>query len=109
MIVTWIATWTFIGVRLLGFHIPWKIATSVAILTFSLAAASSWLSWQSAERHVAVIVQAPAATGAHIDVATAKVSQGQVVEPIQMRGGSIRVRTENGETLWLPNDSVDVI
>jgi hypothetical protein len=109
MILAWIAVWAFIGFRLLGFQFPWKSSTSAAVVLFILAAASTLFSWQTAERQVAVVVQSPVATGANMDVATAKVSPGQVVEPIQKRGGSIRVRTENGETIWLPNDSVEVI
>jgi len=109
MIGAWIATWTLIGVRLFGFRFAWKSATSAAIVMFILAATSSVLSWQIAERRVAVIIQWPVATGAGADVAAAKVSQGQVVELLQKRGGSIRVRTENGETIWLPSESVEVI
>jgi tetratricopeptide (TPR) repeat protein len=101
MVVAWIAVWTFIGVRLLGFHFPWKSATCAAMVIFILAAASSALSWQKAERQAAVVVQS--------SVTTASVSPGQVVEPIQKRGDSIRVRTESGDTIWLPSDSVEVI
>lgn len=109
MIVAWTAVWAFIGARLLGFRFPWKSATCAAIVVFILTAASSTLSWQTAERQMAVVVQAPVASGAKTDVAAAKVSQGEVVELVQKRGGSIRVRTGNGETIWLPNDSVEVI
>jgi hypothetical protein len=109
MIVAWVALWAFIGMRLLGIHFPWKSATSAAIVLFIVAAASTSLSWQTAERQIAVVVQSPVATSANADVATAKVSPGQVVEPIQKRGDSIRVRTENGETIWLPKDSIEVI
>lgn len=108
MIVAWIAAWTFIGVRLLGFHLPWKSATSVAIFTFTLAATSSWLSLQTADHRIAV-VHAPVVAGTAADVTTAKVSEGQVVELIQTRGDSFRVRTENGDTIWLPSDSLEVI
>jgi TRAP-type mannitol/chloroaromatic compound transport system permease large subunit len=101
MVVAWIAVWTFIGVRLLGIRFPWKSSSCAAILIFVLAAASSALSWQIAERQVAVVVQASAAN--------ASVSLGQVVEPIQKRGDSTRVRTESGYTIWLPSDSVEVI
>jgi hypothetical protein len=103
----WVAVWTFIGLRLLGYYLPWKTATCVAGLALVLAATSSFVSWQTAERRVAVIVQVPTAA-ANADTAT-KLSQGEVVEPIQKRSDSIRVRTENGDTLWLPTDSVEVI
>jgi hypothetical protein len=76
---------------------------------FILATTSSVLSWQTSERRVAVVVQSPVATGANNDVATAKVSQGQILDLLQKRGGSIRIRTENGETIWLPSESVEVI
>jgi hypothetical protein len=101
MIVAWFAVWGSIGVRLLGFHFPWKSAACAAMIIFVLAAASCLMSWQTAERQLAVVVQAPAAT--------ASVSLGQVVEPIQTRGESTRVRTESGDTIWLPSDSVEVI
>jgi tetratricopeptide (TPR) repeat protein len=107
--VAWVAVWTFIGARLLGYQLLWKTATRVAGLMFVLAATSSLLSWQSAERHVAVVVQVPAASSTNVDAASTKFSQGEVVEPIQKRGDSIRVRTENGDTVWLPTDSVEVI
>jgi tetratricopeptide (TPR) repeat protein len=106
--VAWIAVWTFIGARLLGYHLPWKTATCVAGLMFVLAATSGLLSWQKAEHQVAVVVQVPAAAG-NADVASSKLSQGEVVEPTQKRGDSIRVSTENGDTAWLPIDSVEVI
>jgi tetratricopeptide (TPR) repeat protein len=109
MIGAWIAVWILIGMRFVGFYFPWKSALSAAMFVFILAAASSWLSWQTAEHTMAVVVQAPVAAGANVDVATAKVSQGQIVEPLQKRAGSVRVRTANGETIWLPDDSVEVI
>jgi TolA-binding protein len=109
MIGAWITVWAFIGARVLGYRFPWKRATIAAIVVFVLSAASTMLSWQTAERQVAVVVQSPAAVGAKVDVAASRVSPGEVVEPIQTRGGSIRVRTENGETIWLPSDSVEVI
>lgn len=109
MIAAWISVWTIIGMRLLGFYFPWKSATSAAILMFILAAASSCLSWQTAETPLAVVVQMPVGAGANVDVATSKVSQGQIVEPIQKRAGSVRVRAANGETIWLPDDSLEVI
>jgi tetratricopeptide (TPR) repeat protein len=100
-VVAWVAVWTFIGVRLLGYRFPWKSATCAAMLMFILAGTSSALSWQTVERQVAVVVQASAAN--------AGVSLGQVVEPIQKRGDSTRVRTETGDTIWLPSDSVEII
>jgi tetratricopeptide (TPR) repeat protein len=109
MAVAWIAIWTFIGVRVLGFRLPWKTAMSAPAVMFTLAAASSLLSGQTSGRRMAVIVQSPAASAADTEVTTAKIGQGQVVEPIQKRGDSIRVRTESGETIWLPADSVEVI
>ena len=109
MAVTWIGVWTFIGASLLGFHVPWKTATSIAAVMFVLAATSSVLSWQTAERQIAVVVQAPVASATNADVAIAKLSPGQVVEPIQKRGDSIRVHTANGDTVWLPSDSVEII
>jgi hypothetical protein len=105
-VVAWIAVWAFIGVRILGFRFPWKSATSAVAVLFILAAASSALTWQKVHRQIAVVVQAPAA---NTGVATANVRQGEVVEPIQKRGDSIRVRTDNGDTIWLPTDSVEVI
>jgi hypothetical protein len=108
MVVAWIAAWTFIGLRVCGFRIPWKSAAAAAAVIFVFAAASSMLSWQTAERRVAVVVQVPA-TGVNTDALTARLSQGQIVEPIQTRGGTIRVRTESGETVWLPSDLVEVI
>src|SRR5436190_21250885 len=44
MVVAWIAVWAIIGVRLLGFHFPWKSVTSAAIVIFIVAAASTLLS-----------------------------------------------------------------
>jgi tetratricopeptide (TPR) repeat protein len=109
MMVAWVAVWLIIGLRFLGFNFPRKSALSAAILVFILAAASSWLSWQTAERPMAIVVQAPAAAGANDDVATAKLSEGQLVEPVQKRAGSMRVRTTTGEMIWLPSDLVEVI
>jgi hypothetical protein len=109
MISAWTLAWAFIGARLLGFRILWKTAVSVAALTVLLTAASSALSWQMAERPQAVIVQVPAAASTNGDGATAKLSLGEIVEPVQKRGDSIRVRTVSGDTLWLPAESVEVI
>jgi tetratricopeptide (TPR) repeat protein len=109
MIFAWIVVWAFIGARLLGFRILWKTAASVAALTFVLAAASSLLSWQMAERQQAVVVQVPATASTSTDAASAKLTLGEVVEPVQKRGDSIRVRTASGDTLWLPADFVEVI
>jgi hypothetical protein len=109
MVAAWIAIWTFIGLRILGFHFLWKSSTSAAIVLFIVSTASTSLSWQTAERPAAMVVQAPVTSGANADIATAKVMPGQVVEPIQKRGDSIRVRTENGEAIWLPKDSIEVI
>jgi hypothetical protein len=107
--VAWIAVWAFIGARLLGYHLPWKTATCVAGLVFVVAATSSLLSWQTAERQVAVVVQVPATSSTNAEAASTRPSQGEVVEPIQKRGDSIRVRAENGDMIWLPTDSVEVI
>jgi hypothetical protein len=109
MIFAWIAVWTCIGARLLGFHTLWKTAASVAALTFLLAAASGVLSWQAAERQQAVVVQVLAAASTSTDAASAKLGVGEVVEPVQKRGESIRVRTVGGDTLWLPSESVEII
>jgi TolA-binding protein len=100
-VVVWIAFWALIGMRLLGIRFPWKSTSSAAAVLFVLAAASTSLSWQIAERQIAVVVQASAAN--------APVHPGQVVEPIQKRGESTRVRTQNGDSIWLPSDSIEVI
>ncbi len=102
MIVAWIAIWAAVGLRVVGFRLPWKTAIGIAILLFVLTATSTVLTSQASVRHEAVIVAVD-------DAAATKLSQGQVVEMIQQRGDSVRVRTKNGEAVWLPSNTVETI
>ncbi len=107
--IAWIAIWMILGLRIIGLRFPWKSATGVVVLLFILTAASSMLSSQTSGRHLAVIVHSQIAAPTNADVAAAKVREGQVVEIIQQRGDSIRIRTESGEAVWVPRESVEII
>jgi hypothetical protein len=109
MVVVWIALWMLVALRLLGFQYPWKSATTVSAILFIFLAMPAILSWHTSSRPLAVVVQAPLAPSRGAGASTAKVSLGQIVEPIQKRGDSIRVRTKSGETVWLANDSLEII
>ncbi len=101
MIAAWIAIWSAIGLRLLGVGWPWKTTVVVATLVLLVAGRSTWFNAQAAARHEAVVVAA-GETGN-------KFSPGQVVELLQTRGDSVRVRAQNGETVWVASNSVEAI
>src|SRR5262249_38280500 len=97
-----------VAVRLCGVHLPWKTAATVASIAFTIAAVSTFFSTMAAEREVAVLVAAPSATGASADL-SAKVKTGEVVEIVQKRGDSTRIRTADGATAWLPSEAVEAM
>jgi tetratricopeptide (TPR) repeat protein len=108
MVVSWALLWMAVALRLCGVHLPWKMAATFASIVFAIAGASTFISTMAAERKVAVVVAAPAATGAGAD-SSAKVKTGDVVEIVQKRGDSTRIRTEDGATAWLPSEAVEAI
>jgi hypothetical protein len=108
MVAAWAAIWIAIALWLCGVRFPWKTASAFASVVFALAATSTFLSSATAERQVAVIVGVPSASGASVE-SLAKVKTGEVVEIVQKRGDSTRVRTEDGATAWLPSEAVEAI
>lgn len=100
--ITWLAFWTAIAAHFLGYRFPWKSsAISLGIATLLLAVAFLQISPISNQRF-AVVVQADSAAGTHFNI-------GQVVEVLQQRPDTVRVRTPNGQEAWLRADAVDLI
>ena len=101
MIAAWIAVWSAIGVRLLGIRWPWKTTAAVATVVLMVAAGSTWLNAQAADRHEAVVVAAGDAAGTF--------RPGEVVELLQTRGDSVRVQAKGGEPVWVASQVVEAI
>jgi tetratricopeptide (TPR) repeat protein len=108
MIAAWAAIWIAVALRLCGVRLPWKTAALFASVVFAVAATSTFVSSTTAERQVAVVVAVPSAAGTKAEFPT-KMKAGEVVEIVQKRGDSTRVRTEDGATEWLPSATVEAI
>lgn len=114
MIFAWFALSSAIGLRMLGVHYPWKTIASAAIVIFSIAATSYALSWQESARHLAVVITNDVTIregdGANFPVVSeGQLREGQTVELGKRRGDWLQIRTENGQSGWLPNTAVEVI
>ena len=114
MIFAWFALWSAIGLRMLGVQYPWKTLSSAAIVIFAVAATSYALSWQESARHLAVVVSNDVTIregdGANFPaVSQGQLREGQTVETGKRRGDWLQIRTENGQSGWLPSTAVDVI
>lgn len=108
MLASWTVIWIAVALRLCGVHLLWKTMAALASVVFAVAGTSTLISSIAAERQVAVVVAVPStsATGAGSPV---KIKAGEVVEIVQKRGESTRVRTEDGATEWLPSETVEAI
>jgi tetratricopeptide (TPR) repeat protein len=109
MVVAWFALWISAGLRAAGIHFPWKSAACAFALLFIFAAFSSVLHWQSSARHLAVVIEPQTASTNHVGVWNSNLGPGQIVEILHRRGDSVRVRTANGHSAWLPATTVAAI
>jgi len=113
-IVAWFAFWAAIAARLLAFRIAWKSLATAALAVTAIAATSYSLSCQSLSQPTAIIVSPGATlrTGDGENFATISGSElhaGQSVEHLKHRGPWLQVRTNNGQTGWLPDAAVEVL
>jgi hypothetical protein len=108
MVVAWAAIWISVALRLCGARFPWKTIAAVASVTFALAAVSTFISSRAGEQQLAVVVTTPSTSGASAEP-SANVKAGEVVEIVQKRGDSTRIRTDGGATQWLPSETIEAI
>jgi hypothetical protein len=88
--------------------LPWKTVAALASVVFAFAATSVFISSNAAVRQVAVVVAAPSASAAGAE-SPVKIKAGELVEIVQKRGDSTRVRTEDGATEWVASETVEAI
>ncbi len=109
MVVAWFALWTAIGLRLANFRFPWKSATCVFLLLFLFTASSTALTRKASSHQLGVIVQPPSELSADAAASNAALHEGQLVELLQRRGDTVRIRTNNGQVIWLPDNAIENI
>ena len=113
-VCAWFALWAFLGLRLLDIRFPWKSMSTAAILLLATLGASYTLSRQASEVRMAVVIPSEAMlrTGDGENFPTvpqSRLSEGNSVELLKERGDWVQIRTDGGETGWLPTSSVEII
>jgi hypothetical protein len=114
MLLAWFILWSAIAFRILGIRSPWKTTAIAAIVLFAISATSYAFSCQASNRNVGVVVanDVKLHEGDGPNFATVPQSQlreGETVELSKRRGDWLQIRTENGETGWLPTAAVEAI
>ncbi|MCA9242130.1 MAG: BatD family protein, partial [Planctomycetales bacterium] len=110
----WIVAWLAVGLRLFTTRFPWKTLAATSLL---IAAASTGLYSLSVADNSDrdAIVQTSAITLREGDgdrfpaVSGAELHEGQTVTLVKQRGDWLKVRSESGQTGWLPCQTVEVI
>ncbi len=108
MVALWCALWVAIAFRLLGYRIPWKsVAFTTAIAVAGIGAVL--VNIRHAEQRNLAIIGDSKALAAQETQADASLSKGQVVEVLQQRGDTTRIRTAEGQETWLPTSALETI
>jgi tetratricopeptide (TPR) repeat protein len=112
--IAWLAFWVALGARLCDLRFPWKSLAVASLLIAVTAAASYALSCQAADSNVAVVVNsdAPLRTGdgdSFPAVGSTQLAEGQSVEFLKRRSGWVQIKTEQGDSGWLPAGAVEVL
>jgi tetratricopeptide (TPR) repeat protein len=106
MALAWFAFWAVIAFRLFGYSFPWKSSAFVLALAATLLGMSLTQIWPASAQRLAVVIQSNPANSTNSD---AQISDGQVVEILQQRPDAVRIRTADGQEMWLPAIAVDLI
>jgi tetratricopeptide (TPR) repeat protein len=108
MAALWCAIWAAIAFRVVGYHFPWK---SIAIFTAIFAACTGavLVNIRHAEQRNLAVVADSKALAAQEAQADASLSKGQIVEVLQQRGDTTRIRTTDGQEMWLPAATLEAI
>ncbi len=114
MFCAWFVLWATVGSRLLGMSLPWKTIASAAIVLFAVTATSYAMSWHESARRMVVVIPPRVALRegdgpSFPTVPQSQLAEGRTVELIKQRGDWLQIRTENGQTGWLPKKAVEII
>ncbi|HEX4415528.1 MAG TPA: BatD family protein [Lacipirellulaceae bacterium] len=106
MALAWLAFWAAIAGHLLGYRFPWKSSALTLASVAILLAVAFWQISPIPSQQLAVVVQAERLTAPG---SQERFDVGQVVEVLQQRPDTVRVRASDGQESWLPADSVNSI
>jgi tetratricopeptide (TPR) repeat protein len=112
-LTAWTILWAAIAARLVRFRIPWK---SIAVVTgaITIAAVGFFVfNSRSDQKHLVVIVthetKAHEADGATFPIADVPLREGQIVQQLKSRGDWLEIRSDTGQTGWVPQRDVESI
>ncbi len=108
MVTLWCAFWAAIAFRVVGYHFPWK-SVAIASAIFAACIGAVLVNIRHAEQRNLAVVADSKALAAQEAQADASLTKGQVVEVLQQRGDTARIRTAEGQETWLPTAVLETI